>query len=334
MSIDQAQLAFTESLANQAKAEHCCGPALLAVTDDLVCQQQSLVNVYFYGPPNAGDGEWVLIDAGMPMSASSIRQSAERLFGRSSRPAAIVLTHGHFDHVGGLPDLADAWDVPVYAHELELPYLVGRSSYPPPDPAVGGGAMSFLSRFYPRGPINLGSRVELLPKDGSVPGMPGWEWIHTPGHTAGHVALFREADRTLIAGDAFVTQRQESALGVMLRRPEVRRPPAYYTSDWSAARQSVEALESLEPEIAATGHGLPMQGETLRIGLARLVDDWERIALPRRGRYVHYPALANERGTFFIPAPVADPQLPLVAAFGLGATIGLLLITKRMMQSR
>ena len=42
--------------------------------------------------------------------------------------------------------------------------------------------------------------------------MPGWRWVHTPGHTAGHVSLFRDADRTLIAGDAFVTTKQESAL--------------------------------------------------------------------------------------------------------------------------
>lgn len=334
MSIDQAQLAFSEVLGSQPQPAACCGNSLLAVNDDLVCQQQSLVNVFFFGPPNAGDREWVLVDAGMPFSANSIRQSAERLFGRQSRPAAIVLTHGHFDHVGGLPDLAKAWDVPVYAHESELPYLVGRSSYPPPDPAVGGGAMSFLSRFYPRGPINLGHRVESLPADGSVPHMPGWRWIHTPGHTAGHVALFRDADRTLIAGDAFVTQRQESALGVLLRRPEVRRPPAYYTSDWSAARESVKTLADLRPEIAATGHGLPMRGEALRAGLDKLVDNWDRVALPRRGRYVHYPALANERGVFFIPAPVADPQLPLVAAFGFGAIVGMLLLTKRLSNRR
>jgi glyoxylase-like metal-dependent hydrolase (beta-lactamase superfamily II) len=42
-----------------------------------------------------------------------------------------VLTHGHFDHVGSVIELADYWNVPVYAHKLELPYLVGQMDYPP-----------------------------------------------------------------------------------------------------------------------------------------------------------------------------------------------------------
>src|SRR5215207_2933833 len=145
--------------------------------------------------------------------------SQDRLSGFSRRPrtqpAAIVLTHGHFDHIGALHTLLHKWDVPVYAHRLELPYLTGQSSYPPPDPTVGGGAMAAMSRFYPRGPYNFEGRVQPLPVDGSVPGMPGWRWIHTPGHSPGHVSLFRDADRLLLAGDAFVTQRQESLLAVL-----------------------------------------------------------------------------------------------------------------------
>src|SRR5690606_25960155 len=116
-----------------------------------------------------------------------------------------ILTHGHFDHVGGIEQLVQEWEVPVYAHPMELPYLTGKSSYPPGDPAVGGGAIAMLSPLYPRGPIDLGPHVQPLPEDGSVPGMAGWRWIATPGHSPGHVALFRDADRTLIAGDALVT---------------------------------------------------------------------------------------------------------------------------------
>src|SRR5919107_1012291 len=64
----------------------------------------------------------------------------------AARPAAVVLTHGHFDHVGSLEALLEAWDVPIYAHPLERPYLTGVSPYPPPDPLVGGGMMAFASK--------------------------------------------------------------------------------------------------------------------------------------------------------------------------------------------
>ena len=47
-------------------------------------------------------------------------------------------------------------------------------------------------------------KCEVPPSDGSIPNMPGWQWIHTPGHSPGHISLFREKDRSLIAGDAFV----------------------------------------------------------------------------------------------------------------------------------
>ncbi len=263
---------------------------LRPVTADLAYLRTGIVNVYFYGAPGSGDGAWVLIDAGLYGSARSIRDAAAERFGEGVRPAAIVLTHGHFDHVGALRELAEGWDVPVYAHALEVPYLTGRAAYPPPDPTVGGGAMAALSFLYPRQPVDLGRRVQSLPADGSVPGMPGWRWVHTPGHTSGHVSLFRDADRTLVAGDAFVTVKQESALAVLAQRPEVHGPPAYFTPDWAASRASVRALAALEPEIAATGHGVPLAGPSMREALRRLADDFDRLAVPEHGRYVEEPA--------------------------------------------
>lgn len=294
------------------------------VAADVKCLQLSLVNVFLVGAPQAADRQWVLVDAGVALSAGAIRSAARKRFGNGSRPAAIILTHGHFDHIGAVETLAKEWDAPVYAHELELPYLTGRSSYPPPDPAVGGGGMSFLSRLYPRGPINLGKRVRRLPADGTVPGMTGWRWIHTPGHTAGHVSLFRDEDRVLIAGDAFVTAKQESALGALLKQPtEVRRPPAYYTSDWDAARESVSKLLRLEPHIAATGHGMPMSGESLRHGLAELVTNWEAVARPLHGRYIHSPAFTDERGVISVPPAVRDPSVPHVVLIAIAAALGM-----------
>jgi len=285
----------------------------IGVTDDVAALQDLIVNVVFYGTPG---GPWVLIDAGMPLTAApKIKLAAERRFGPGNGPQAIILTHGHFDHVGALPALADEWDVPIYAHPLEMPYLTGRSPYPPPDPTVGGGMMARLSRLYPRGPYDFGGRMRELPADGSVPGMIGWRWVHTPGHTPGHVSLFRDADQVLIAGDAFVTTKQESALAALTQAPVVHRPPAYYTPDWIAAYNSLRNLLDLRPAVAITGHGLPMRGAELEDGLRR------------RGRYVFEPATFDERGVVSVPPAVSDPFPKLLLVAGIAATVATLVAT-------
>jgi glyoxylase-like metal-dependent hydrolase (beta-lactamase superfamily II) len=247
--------------------------------------------VIFSGPPGGGDRSWVLIDTGLFFSARRIVRGAARRFGPGARPAAIVLTHGHFDHAGAVRRLAERWDAPVYAHQLELPHITGAARYLPPNPRAGGGLMALLSPFYPRGPVDVGHRARVLPADGSIPGMPGWRWVHTPGHTAGHVALFREADRVLVAGDAFVTTKQESLLAVMTQRRELHGPPAYFTPDWRSARQSVETLAELEPARVISGHGRALYGAGMREELHRLARDFGRRGVPRHGRYAPAQAL-------------------------------------------
>jgi glyoxylase-like metal-dependent hydrolase (beta-lactamase superfamily II) len=292
------------------------------VTESIAGLRIGIVNAYFYGAPGAGDGRWVLIDAGLHGSTERIVHAAEELYGAGTRPAAIVLTHGHFDHVGALRDLALLWDVPIYAHEMELPYLDGRSSYPPPDPTVGGGALAALSRLYPRGPFDVSEWLHTLPADGAVPGMPGWRWIHTPGHTPGHVAFFQGEEATLLAGDAFVTTKQESMLAALTQRPEIHGPPAYYTSDWESARASVQLLSDLEPEVAATGHGRPLRGPLMRQGLRRLARDFDTFAVPRHGRYVTEPATADANGVVYVPPPVRDPLPAILMGIGAAVVVG------------
>lgn len=250
------------------------------VAPDLAYRRLTMVNVIFYGMPGASVGSWVLIDAGIAGSAGAIRDSAAERFGDGGRPAAIVMTHAHFDHVGALEELAEVWDVPVYAHPLEHPYLNGTESYPPADPWVGGGLMALLAPLYPRSPVNVSRHLRPLPDDGSVPGMAGWRWLHTPGHTRGHVSLWRERDRTIIAGDAFITTRQESAYAVAVQSPEMHGPPRYFTPDWAAARRSVEVLAALEPELVVTGHGHAMKGHGMREALHRLAREFDTIAVP------------------------------------------------------
>lgn len=304
------------------------GDAFTEVLPDLFCLRIVMVNVYFIGEPDAVDarGGWTLVDAGLPMSAGKIRLAAERLYGTGARPNAIILTHGHFDHVGALRTLSDEWNVPIYAHEMELPYLTNGSSYPPPDPTVGGGVMARLSMTYPRGPFDFRDRIEALPSDGSVPGLREWGWIATSGHSPGHVSFYRASDRALIAGDAFVTQKQESLIGVLTKKHGVFGPPMYFTPDYQSAAESVRMLAALQPEVGATGHGIPMIGQRLRDGLQRLADHFVHLAVPLKGRYVERPAVADDRGVISIPPAPSDPVpkiiLGAVGVAALAAAIG------------
>jgi glyoxylase-like metal-dependent hydrolase (beta-lactamase superfamily II) len=293
------------------------------VAPELSYLRDRIVNVAFVGTPGAGDRDWILIDTGLPGSAAKIQRAAAKLFGADSRPAAIVLTHGHFDHVGAVQKLSREWDAPVYADEMELPYLTGRSAYPPPDPLVGGGAMAALSFLYPRGPIDLGDRVHALPADGSVPGARGWRWIPTPGHSPGHVSLVRDADRTVIAGDAFTTTKQESLTAALTQRPELHGPPMYFTEDWDAARDSVRHLAAYAPTAAITGHGPPMRGERLQHELHVLANHFDERARPKHGRYRDRPAITDENGVVEVPPVPIDGRTLAITGVALGAAIGI-----------
>lgn len=285
---------------------------------DVVRVRLPMVNVYLLGLPGEA---WTLVDAGLPGTAGLIRAAAQK-YHAGTPPTAIVLTHGHLDHIGALPSLLRTWPVPVYAHQLELPHLTGQIPYPFPDPTVGG-MMSALSPIFVPGPFDFRRHMQALPLTGEVPFLPGWRWLHTPGHSAGHVSLWRDADRTLIVGDAFVTTRQESVTGALAQKPTlVHRPPAYYTPNWDAARESVQLLAGLKPSLAATGHGHPMTGEQMNPDLQNLARDFDEVARPRRGWYVSHPV------------PVAPPQTntpdPLKRiVLGMLAAVGVLLLVGR-----
>ncbi|MGY3212373.1 MBL fold metallo-hydrolase [Mucilaginibacter sp. HD30] len=283
------------------------------------------VNIYMV----ASDDHWVLIDAGLIGSASRIKRMANDLFG-GVPPAAILLTHGHFDHRGAIKELLKVWAVPIYAHTLEFPYLTGQSAYPPADPTSGGGLMSLLSFLYPKRPINLRGHILAL-KAGEAPHLPEWEVIFTPGHSPGHVSFYRRSDGLLIAGDAFVTTRQESAMSTLTDKVVVSGPPKYFTCNWKLAEDSVNKLQALMPKIAATGHGIPINGKVLTDGLEQLTSNFNKIAKPRRGRYVPLPAITDGSGVRYVPPSRLHPlTLTLVGAL---TVVGFALIRKTIKRS-
>jgi glyoxylase-like metal-dependent hydrolase (beta-lactamase superfamily II) len=292
----------------------------------------SFVNSYLIGEPG---GPWALIDTGLPGFAWKIKAAAAARFGVHSRPEAILLTHGHFDHAGNALQLADEWGVPVYAHRLEAPYLTGRSDYPPPDPTPGG-CIAQLSRVLPYGGRDLGGRLRLLPAEpdaqvdwaesGPVPGLDGWRWLFTPGHSPGHVLFGRESDRVLIAGDAIATMDLDSWISMVTKKQVLARAGTPFICDWVQAARSVAMVAELEPRLLACGHGIPMGGGSLPGALQRFA---ENFPVPAAGRYVSEPVQADERGVDWLPPKPPDPAPYLLAAAVGGLALGLALKPRR-----
>lgn len=254
------------------------------VNSDIEVINFTIVTACLVGNPN--DRDWVLVDTGLENSAEFILKSVENRFGKDSRPQAIILTHGHFDHVGSVIKLSELWDVPVYIHELELPYVTGKKDYPKGDPTVDEGMVAKMSPAFPNTSIDIGFRVMALPANGTVPNMTDWKWIHTPGHTEGHISLFREKDGVLIAGDALSTVKQESIISVITQKQQISGPPKYLTVDWNAAEDSVKRLKNLNPSLVIPSHGQPIKGEELTRHLELLSNHFSEIAVPEEGRFV------------------------------------------------
>ena len=221
-------------------------------------------NVYFV----QSGSSWVLIDAASAHCAPAIRAGAASVFGVDSAPSAILLTHSHPDHDGSARELATSWRCPVYAHPDELPIACGdiaaiERSASPLDRRLILPCLRLLGERRMQALVERSSLegvIRPLDPHDSVPGLPDWELILTPGHTPGHVAFFRPLDRVLITGDALVTRNLNSLPGALSARPQVAGPPWYTTWDWKLAKRSAVSLAGLRPLVVAGGHGTPMSG--------------------------------------------------------------------------
>ena len=303
------------------------------IASGVVCVPTSFVNAYLIGEPG---GPWALVDTGLPGFGWKLRAAAAERFGHDSRPEAIFLTHGHFDHAGNASALSDLWDVPIYAHRMELPYLTGRSDYPPPDPTVGG-AIAMLSRVLPHGSYDFGARLRTYASttsdgwngsdhEGPLPGLDGWRWIFTPGHSPGHVAIYRDADRTLLAGDALATMNMDSWIEMVIKQRELAPAGNPFISNWEKYITSVETLAALAPVTLSAGHGYPMSGGDLPGDLERFA---RHLSAPRHGRYVNEPARTDERGVDSLPPKPADPFPYLLGAAALGLSAAFTLLPRK-----
>lgn len=267
------------------------------IAQDVVCIPAGISNAYLLGTEKG----FVLVDSGTAGNEKRILRTVHSELGKKATPCAIVLTHGHFDHSGSALELARRWGVRIHVHHRELPFVDGRDCYPPADPTVGG-FLAQMMRFAPNHKIDLSPHVTTL-RLSELPWIAGWRILETPGHSPGHISLFRPADGTLIAGDAFATVDLDSASAVLSKRPQVSRPPAVFTPDWQNAERSVRRLAELDARVLAAGHGVPMFGFAAQ---GQLRDLSRKFPVPIYGRYAKEAAMTDENGIISLPEPVPD----------------------------
>ncbi|GAL86713.1 beta-lactamase [Sporocytophaga myxococcoides] len=247
------------------------------LAEDVIGFKSLNVNFYLIGEPGAGN-PWTIIDAGITSSGKKIIKEAANLFGKDNPPEALLLTHGHFDHVGGIPDLLKEWqDLKIYAHPLEIPYLTGDLNFPPPETVSGSSAIAYLLQLYSGKTLNFSMHVQPLP-DGWVPSLEGWRYIHTPGISPGHVSFFRPKDKVLIAGDLISSRTKSSSISSIFvsEDQEIQGPPVHYNINHSIVCSSLKKIRSLNPKIAGVGQGRPISEEQLVSGLDILINVFEK----------------------------------------------------------
>ncbi|KIL37822.1 hydrolase [Gordoniibacillus kamchatkensis] len=201
------------------------------------------------------DRDVVLVDTGFPRQTEQLCAAAGSYGVDWERLNRIVITHQDIDHIGNLQDITEGAPgrIEVSAHPAEKPYIQGEKrllrftdeaiasidSLPGHVPESFRKGLKALMLHPPR------AAVDRIVKGGErLPWCGGIVVIDTPGHTPGHISLFHEPSRTLIAGDALVAQdgRLSGA------------DPAT-TLDRPAAQASIAALCSYNIETVVCYHG-------------------------------------------------------------------------------
>lgn len=168
-----------------------------------------------------------LVDTGISSMASGIWNTIEKL--QSGPLKRIMLTHGHLDHIGSLSLLLLKEQVPVYAHDKEIPYLEGKLSYQQ-------GKKAYIA--FPEGSILA------LPEedDGKLQSIGDLTPFLTAGHSPGHTVYYHEKDQVLLAGDLFWSKKGR------LRKPR-------FTPNLEETLESSRIVSELQPYRLEVSHG-------------------------------------------------------------------------------
>jgi glyoxylase-like metal-dependent hydrolase (beta-lactamase superfamily II) len=183
--------------------------------------------------------EDVLIDASTRHSGGRILRELE---GR--QVSAHALTHAHPDHQGASHEVCEALGIPFWCPEddvdaAENPDLIAERQ--PSHP---------VAQFFARVFTGPGHKVDRALTEGDE--VAGFKVLDVPGHSAGHVAYWRESDEVLILGDVL------NNMDVMTGVPGLRDPKPFLTPDPAENRRSAKRLAALEPKLVLFGHGAPL----------------------------------------------------------------------------
>jgi hydroxyacylglutathione hydrolase len=193
---------------------------------------RNAINVYLV--------EDVLIDAGTRQAEGRILR---QLQGRTV--TAHALTHAHPDHQGSSHAVCERLGIPLWCGEGDVPAMETPGAIKNPKAPRW---LSWVQERFWTGPPHPVARV--LHEGDEV---AGFTVLETPGHSAGHVSFWREADRVLIAGDVLGT------INFITGIPGLTTPPDLFTPDPARNRESARRLAALEPALACFGHGPPLR---------------------------------------------------------------------------
>ena len=228
-------------------------------------------------------GRWMLVDGGLNTDEawSALDAGVRHAAGGWERVAVHVVTHMHMDHVGLAARARRASGAAVWMGRLDAERMAHAAAHPDDEAAYRAallrrcGAPEEMLRAVEdvrrsaqplAPPVTVDGTLDGA--EGEVPAAAGWRFVWTPGHTAGHVSLFRPADRVLVAGDA-VLPRITPTLGVNRQRADP-------VGDYVAA---LARLEALAPALVLPGHGAPPEDGVGRIRELRAAADAETEAL-------------------------------------------------------
>lgn len=213
--------------------------------------------------------EVTLVDAGYPLDADAVVASVEALGRRASDVVAVLLTHAHLDHMGGVPHVRSrsgcrvvtGADEVAHAHRERLEQVsAGRVLAQARTPAGARWVGQTLRAVGPHLRMRL-SGVEAAPHESPVDAPGRLVAVDTPGHTSGHTAFLMPSSGVLFSGDALVTGHP------LCRHDGPQRLPGLFAHDEDRVLRTLRDLRDVPADVLVPGHGRPV-----RAPLADLVD--------------------------------------------------------------